>query len=164
MRRIFMPRLTADIPGGRPRHDLSREWRACVSALIVGISCAPAVSALPSQAPKCMAADSNSEYVIGVLSNIVTASDSAGVAFRMSLGLPTAAADEITLVADDATCTRAAQVIDRGSGISNPSRRVYLIQIGNRFVITDPVYLAGPGEKALSIYTDEFVYLNSFRL
>lgn len=88
----------------------------------------------------CRPADDLSANLIQQLSDMLTTGDS----LRMSLTVPVVPASQVTLVTNEATCTRAREVQDSVIASSNssylppyPSRPLYVVSVGTYYASLD---------------------------
>jgi hypothetical protein len=107
------------------------------------------VSARPAQAQICRAADDSSYDMIEVVKSYALASDSVGRAVRDSLRIPAvASATNIVLISKEVTCKSAntAYQLAATGARQTLSGRVYVVQVGTRYVVWDPSYRYDTGQ------------------
>lgn len=127
----------------RPRHLSQTVTRLLGSIAVAAPLWLHSSEAFAQSTSACRAADSISTKLQADIVEIVTASDSVGMAFRDSLGLPAVPTSDVALVSNSKTCQSAAQAY-RSNAIENKaslSDRVYVFSVGRtRFVVLDPAY------------------------
>ncbi|HYC50521.1 MAG TPA: hypothetical protein VEB19_05355 [Gemmatimonadaceae bacterium] len=96
----------------------------------------------------CRAADDRSAAMVLALKRLMTSVDTAVVATRLSLSLPTVDQDSVYLIANESVCAQMAAVY--GAAISvprpdnaTPSGRVYVAKVGSVYVVMDPAVQKG---------------------
>jgi hypothetical protein len=94
---------------------------------------------------------------VAYMVKLVTATDSAMSAKRQRYGLPTLQSSDVTLVTDEAICTRAARAY-ADIALANPVTPVpvYVIRVGaTRYYVSSPEVLAGE-------YSPQLIFSNTF--
>lgn len=78
---------------------------------------------------------------------LVTSTDTAAVASRHRRQLPAVPASLVSYVTDDAICAKAERAYTAAVGVRNPpvtpSLQVYVIKVGDVYVVWDPVQTGG---------------------
>lgn len=97
-------------------------------------------------APVCRGSDTSSAYFSEVITAVVADGDANAVALRSALQLPQLAANNVVLVTDSRTCSKAALAMDAIQGVVDPARQMYVFKLGNtRFAVITVRAPSAPG-------------------
>lgn len=96
--------------------------------------------AVPVSAQTCLPSDGSSANEVAWLTVVATSSDSQYLVRRQRYGIPSTQANKIYYVTDEAVCVAAAAAYQQAAG-TQPSagdRQVYVVKVGNVYVVRDP--------------------------
>lgn len=123
---------------------------------IATIGSSPAAGAPRKFASACYGASSYSALQISALVSITGTTDTKGVAWRESVGLPAATPSNIALVSDSAVCAQALTALNQTAQYDGgPATGLYLISVGSSYVASNPNFPLGE-------WTQQFVFDSSF--
>lgn len=109
-------------------------------------------SGVAAQSNPCAAASPTTARTITKLQQLVTATDSAQMAYRDSVGLPATAASNVTLMSQSNTCNNALTAFNASWSTSGVARTLNVYKISTFYGVED-VALATPGDyRAIHIY------------
>jgi hypothetical protein len=72
-----------------------------------------------------------------------TGTDSAAIRSRQNLQLPAVNANRVSFITDTTLCQKAVDAYAVAAGIPATGLSVYLVKVGNRYVISEPTVLIG---------------------
>ncbi len=129
-------------------------------ALIAALT---AVSSTARAQGPCLAADTvGIPYFKSQLIVMVTASDTATVNYRNSIGLPSANANAVSLVTDATTCTKAANALASITPGGDPAPAAYVFKVGNMRFVAFNGRQKVHGSQYAYVFDKNFVRLASF--
>jgi len=116
--------------------------RTLLIALAVGVAAARSAAAQSV----CLAADSLGAPLLNQIRHVASSADAKMVTYRQCMKIPQTPAGQVQFVTDTRICSKARDAytaaIKRTDGVQ-PSGRVYVIQVGDVYVVHDPVQLTG---------------------
>ena len=128
-------------------HRSKTIWRAALAAgALIGAG-PPAAGA--QAAPACRTgSDRAAAFLLGVGRHLVTSTDPHVVAVRDRDGIAAMPADSVRVVTEERICAAAARAYAADVGGRAPdgrplSGRVYVVQVGRRYLVVDPAWRAG---------------------
>ena len=80
---------------------------------------------------------------------MVSRTDSMSVSGRTILGLPTLAANAVTIVTDSTTCARASAAYDNALGVSAASEAPVVLKLGNQWIVVKQLDFPGVSPNVL---------------
>ena len=122
-----------------------------LAALTFALGCHPLVASTAHRAGSCAAADTYAVNLVAYMTELATTTDdSDALAARQLYHLPKVRQSAVSLVTDDRTCRRAVRAV-RGDAALATSRlaRVYVVRVGDVYVVADPEPWAGASKAQL---------------
>jgi hypothetical protein len=121
----------------------------CGAALAAGalIGAGPPASGAQA-APACRTASDQAAFLLGLGRHLVTSTDPRLVQARDQDGIAAMPAASVRVVTDERVCAAAARAYAADMGGRAPggrplSGRVYVVQVGRRYLVVDPAWRAG---------------------
>ena len=116
--------------------------RTLLVVLAVGVAAARSAAAQSV----CLAADSLGAPLLEQVRHVASSVDAKMVSYRQYMQIPQTPAGQVQFVTDTRVCTKArdayTSAIRRTDGVQ-PSGRVYVIKVGDVYVVHDPVQMTG---------------------
>lgn len=111
-----------------------RWWLGCLAALV-------GVSGLSAQ--DCLPEDDHLEGLFGYAIDLATSSDELYAASRDTFNVPATTVSEVERVFDNAICKEAAKKYKQEFTVQGPAPDVYVVRVGERYLVTDPLTFMG---------------------
>jgi hypothetical protein len=101
----------------------------------------------------CRPADDLVVDMLTAVRTMVTSTDSVIMAARQRQGLPAVPTSQVSYVTDNSVCAKAEKTYTSNltGTTATPSLQVYVIKVGNVYVVWDPVQVAGEFTTAMTV-------------